>query len=374
MFFLISLVYSLSRDMKDALVNGALESSVFSRLKLFVLFVNITCVGIAQSLVSKHTLSKAFSIILLFYTCFFGLFALVYPFRSFIEPSISNIDGFADGKMDCLSFEFFYLFCLLGCKYTIPVFYIFSEMFGSIVLSFLFLAFANSILTKKQAVRFIPSFFIWSNVALMLSGCCMLGIASVKGRFFKYGADLVSSTVISILSLCTFFVFLLHSSSNKLYNSKLFIPEDAVMVAKKKQKLGFIEGLIYGCKSKVVMCIGGIVIAYSVLTNLVDLSFKETMKAVAVVSTGKTTTGELSTLTNNAINQLIVGSSVIVLIVSGIVDVFRRLGWIYISIAPVIIAGFLSTTYFLSIFFSVQRSTKSPADLGTFASIFQLKI
>ncbi|CAN0433155.1 unnamed protein product, partial [Hapterophycus canaliculatus] len=55
-------------------------------------------------------------------------------------------------------------------NWTFSVFYLMSELWGSVVVSVLFWGFANDIVSVSEAKRFYPLFGLGANVALVFSG------------------------------------------------------------------------------------------------------------------------------------------------------------------------------------------------------------
>ena len=164
LFFFILFNYTVLRDTKDTLIvtapNSGAEAIPF--LKVYgVLPGAILFMFIYAKL--SNTLSKP----ALFYTTvtpfilFFVLFALcIYPYREHLHPH-----AFCDRLQTLLPDGFMGLIALIR-NWTFSLFYILSELWGSVCLTLLFWGFANDITKVSESKRFYNLFGLGANLSL----------------------------------------------------------------------------------------------------------------------------------------------------------------------------------------------------------------
>jgi len=134
-----------------------------------------------------------------------------FDLQSLVEPSkFKSIDPFADKKMEFMGLEWIRAVYLVFMCYTTTIIYLFAELWGSCVLSFLFLSFTNSICTKKQTFRYTPLLLVFSNIALVLSGFSMQLISKFKSKSTKENSDQIDSFVFLALGVLSFLVYVTH--------------------------------------------------------------------------------------------------------------------------------------------------------------------
>ena len=152
MMFLILFNYTILRDTKDTLIVGAAGAEAISFLKFW---------GVTPSSILFVILYAKLSNILskenLFYAClipfiiFFGAFAFfIYPNKEWLHPSPEHVDAM---KQSIPALRF--IFALWG-SWSYSIFYIMSELWGSVVVSLLFWQFANEI-TRTREATFLSS-------------------------------------------------------------------------------------------------------------------------------------------------------------------------------------------------------------------------
>jgi ATP:ADP antiporter, AAA family len=101
-FFLISYIYSVSRDMKDAVVIDRLDPSSIPYLKiLIVLPINVIFVLILQKHIQNSSAYQGLSLSIFIFGSFFVFYGVVLmSFRDFIEPNpLLTRDWFVDNRM-----------------------------------------------------------------------------------------------------------------------------------------------------------------------------------------------------------------------------------------------------------------------------------
>ena len=118
---------------------------------------------------------KLFMYTIAFFSLFFALFPLVlYPFRETLHPT-----GIADQLQALLPQGFAGLVAIFR-NWTYALFYIMSELWGSVAISLLFWGFANDITKVGESKRFYALFGLGANLAMYPSGILIKKFAGLR--------------------------------------------------------------------------------------------------------------------------------------------------------------------------------------------------
>lgn len=279
LMFFINFNYTILRDTKDALIVTAPGSGaetipflkVWGVLPIAVLFMLIYA-----------KLSNVLSKTKLFYTtvaAFMGFFLLfnfvLYPARDFLHPT-----EFADKMQAALPAGLSGLVAIIR-NWTFSLFYIMSELWGSMAMSLLFWGFANDTTRVSESKRFYAMFGIGANLAMLPSGELIKyfnrvgsGVAPGVDGFgltLNYLTMLVMGAGIAAMGVYWWI--------NKyiLTDTRFYEAKD-VKKKKEKPKMPLKESFAYLLKSKYLLCIAILVIGYGVCIQLVEVTWKNQVK------------------------------------------------------------------------------------------------
>lgn len=278
MFFCINFNYTILRDTKDTLVVTASGPETILFLKTWgvapcaVLF--LLAYAKLSNILSKE---KLFYAAILPFLAFFTLFVVVlYPNRDALHPNAS-----ADYLQSFLPIG---LHGLVSCyrNWTYSVFYILSELWGSAVLSLMFWGFANEITKVTESKRFYTLFGLGANVAMLFSGPAIVYVSDIRKNL---PAD-VDAWQMSLNYLMTMVVIAGFSTvaiywwinRNVLTDPRFYDPTEEKKSKKEKPKMGVMESFVYLAKSKYILSIAILVIAYGICINLVEVTWKGQIK------------------------------------------------------------------------------------------------
>ena len=280
LFFFISFNYTVLRDTKDTLIVTAAGSGaeaipflkVWGVVPAAVLFM--LCYSKMSNILSKPAL---FYSTILPFLAFFGLFATVlYPMKDVLHPNES-----ADWLQSILPTG---LGGLIACyrNWTYSLFYILSELWGSVALSLLFWGFANDITKVTEAKRFYSLFGIGANVALMVSGPAIIYFSNIRKHLAPdvdaWGVSL--NYLMGLVCLAGVFIVAIYWWINKnvLTDPRFYDVESTKKAKKDKPKMSLGESLLFLAKSKYILCITILVIGYGISINLVEVTWKSQLK------------------------------------------------------------------------------------------------
>ncbi len=359
LFFFISFNYTILRDTKDALIvtapgSGA-EAIPFLKVWGVLPFAVLFMIAYAKlsNIMSK---TKLFYATIGTFIGFFALFALVlYPCRESLHPTV-----LADQLANILPKGFAGLIALFR-NWTYALFYIMSELWGSVAISLLFWGFANDITRVNESKRFYAMFGLGANLALLVSGPIIIYFSNIHTRL-PAGVDpwgvslnyLMSFVVLSgVISVAIY--HWIHK--NVLTDARFFDPTEVKKAKKEKPKMSLKDSFLFLARSKYIGCLAIIVIGYGVAINLVEVTWKGQIKLqFPTPNEYSAFMGYFSTITGavTVLMMLFVGGNTI-----------RRWGWTVAAlITPVVLlatgAGFFSFVIFrdnLSGFISMLGTT-----------------
>ncbi len=270
MFFFISFNYSIMRNIKDALLINAAQNKavIIPYIKLWgvtpaaILFIIIY--SKLSNLVSKTTL---FYLSIYFFVGFFSLFALfLYPYHHLLHPEQLTIAFLPPGFTEVLRL------------WTFSLFYIFSEIWGSVALSLLFWQFANQITKISEAKRFYSLFGIGANLALIAAGSAigtLSGLAKCQQLAKETSMAFKLNNLSLLFVLCCLAIMGIYWGINRYILTDARFYDPALLKQKnKKLKMGLLDSIKMLIKSKYLICIALLVICYGISINLVEVTWK----------------------------------------------------------------------------------------------------
>ncbi len=277
MFFFINFNYTILRDTKDTLVVTASGAETILFLKTWgvapcaVIFLLIYAK--LSNILSKENLFYA---AIIPFILFFGLFVTVlYPNRDLLHPH-----QLADQIQSVLPIG---LHGLVACfrNWTYSVFYILAELWGSAVLSLMFWGFANEITRVTESKRFYTLFGLGANVAMLFSGPFIVYVSDIRKHLtpdvdawqisLNYLMSMVMIAGVAIISIYWWM------NRYVLTDSRFYDPTEEKK-KKSKPKMGIMESFAYLAKSKYILSIAILVIAYGISINLVEVTWKGQLK------------------------------------------------------------------------------------------------
>ncbi|MCF8463134.1 MAG: NTP/NDP exchange transporter, partial [Rickettsiaceae bacterium] len=261
--FCVLFNYSMLRSIKDGLVVTGVGAEALSFLKLaFVLPSSILFFFIYAKASSRFSAQQLFYIITGFFAGYFLLFAfLLYPNTATIHPNPINVDYWAE------QFPVAKWFIKIGGKWIYASFYVMAELWGSVMLSFLFWWVANDITKTSEAKRFYPLFGMLGNFGLILTSLSLEYLVSKnpedEGTEFNIVLILL---VISCLSIMLIYNWI---NNNVITDSNLY-QKDEKVEKKKKAKLSVIESLKLILTSRYLGLIALLIFSYGISQILIE--------------------------------------------------------------------------------------------------------
>ncbi|EKU20877.1 carrier protein [Nannochloropsis gaditana CCMP526] len=279
MMFFIIYVYTVVRDTKDTLIVSTCGAEAITFLKVYgvlpasALFMILYAK--ASNVLGKKALFYATSVpFFLFYAAFC---TLIYPNRAHLMP---HIDAQAGGLGFLVS---------LVKNWDYSLFYIVSELFGSVGVSVLFWQLANEIIKVHEAKRFYPLFGQLANIAPIAAGQTVVLSAHMTDPASK-------DPFLKSIQLITVFIMISGAAIMSLYRgiTGLVEREDAAALAvggetsasttavaskrKKKPKMSLAESFKFLLTNKYLGCMAILVVSYGLAINFTEVMWKSQVK------------------------------------------------------------------------------------------------
>ena len=376
-YSLITFNYGVLKTIKDALVVTGNKSGAMAIpfIKVWaILPMALLSTLIFTRLSNKYSREKVFTIMMIGFLSFFFIFAFfLYPNQDILHPN-----EFADKLQNYLPEGFKGLIAVFR-NWTYTLFYVMSELWGTMIMTVLFWGFANEVTSVKEAGRFYAILALGANIATTIAG--------VVGGFFyssylhsllniQLDRDSFSITINLLLIITIGFVILFLYRRINTHIENLSEKDEATEKAnKEKQKMGIRKNFSYLAKSKYLIFLALIVLSFNIALTMIEVIWKDELRSLlgsnrsdygAYMANVMAYTGVLSTLFS--------------LFICG--HVVRKFGWTvsaYVTPVVLLISAILFFIFYLGkssqaiIYFSASLGT-SPlfitAFLGSFQNIF----
>lgn len=281
-FFLISFDYNILRIMKDTLVVTAKSSGaeVIPFIKVWVMFPGaILFTYLFTRLSNRLKQEIVFYVMIGVFLIYFFLFTFVlYPARDLLHPhaTADMLEGWLP-----LGFKGF---VAMFRNWIFTSFYVMSELWSNIIFSMLFWGFANQVTRLSEAKRFYGLFGIGTNLSGVAAGEASIWITSQEfNELLPFGVTaweqsmtlLVCLVIVSGIAALLIFRWL---NTHVLTDERFLEQPEKTEQAPVRGKLSMRESFAYLIRSRYMICLALIVIAYHLVINLVEVVWKHEMR------------------------------------------------------------------------------------------------
>ncbi len=276
MFFLISFNYNALRSCKDSLVVTAPHSGAeaIPFIKVWAILPGaLLLTYFFTRLTNRFGREKVFYIMMGLFLGFFILFTFaLFPAQDYVHPN-----GLADKLQAILPPGFKGLIAMFR-NWTFTLFYVMSELWGTAILSVLFWGFANEVTNVGEAKRYYGLLMIGANVAGILSGQASVWLSGLG--FIPYLPYGKCSWDQSMLFLNCLIVFsgVLTIAIFRWVNRHVIRPSEQQRPPPEKIQMSMRKNFAYLARSKYLICVALIVLAYNIAINLIEVVWKNQIK------------------------------------------------------------------------------------------------
>lgn len=270
MFFLISFVYHLLRNMKIALI-VTLKGSGANTIPFLKIGCVLPCAILATyifaKLATKYNRDTVFYCMVGGFLAYFSLFTMVLlpnqqileleSLSKFLADYIFVADGF-QGLISVIKY------------WNISLFYVIQELWSTVVISMLLWGFANEITEMNEAKRFYAVFAIGINSAGIVMGTFATWMASLSLpniSFYQENYQWVFYQLLIVMLLTAAVMAIFYYINHYVLKHD----KNAHIHVKKRPKISISESIMFVKKSKYLAYLIAIVLAYNIVWNLTDV-------------------------------------------------------------------------------------------------------
>ena len=340
MFFLISFNYNALRACKDSLVVTAPHSGAeaIPFIKVWAILPGaLLLTYLFTRLANRFNREKVFYIMMCLFIGFFMLFTFVlFPAQEYLHPN-----ALCDKLQHILPEGFKGLIAMFR-NWTLTLFYVMSELWGTAILSVLWWGFANEVTKVGEAKRYYGLLMIGANIAGIFSGQASVYLSgNTFLSFIPYGkcswdqSILFLNCLIISAGVATIAIY-------RWLNHHVIRPSEHHMPPPEKIQMSMRKNFAYLAKSKYLICIALIVLTYNISVNLIEVVWKNQIKQVYPnPSDYNVYMGEVMTLMG------------IIATVIGVLTAFaiRRFSWTFNAMIPAVIMLSTGVSFFLFVLF-----------------------
>ncbi len=362
-FMLIAFNYNLLRAAKDTMLITAPQSGAeaIPFVKVWVMLpMAFLMTFIFTRLSNKFSREKVFYFMLSIFLGFFFVFTFfLYPNRDLLHPNET-----ANTLQNILPAGFKGLIALFR-NWIFTAFYVMSELWSAIILTVLFWGFANEVTPVKQAKRFYTLFGLGANISGILSGQAAIYLSStIFLPSLPYGTNAWEQSVLylnSTILLSGLGIFLVFKWMHKKVIKDVLPLDAATDTATPNQpkiKMSLRKNFRYLAKSKYLICIAVIVVAYNLCLNLVEVVWKNQVKELYP------TPSDYNIYMGHVMSYTGLLATIFSLFIAGFL--LRRFSWTFNALAPPLIMLVTGVFFF---FFLLSRDSSLSLFAGLMGSV-----
>ena len=348
----ISLTYGVLTAMKDAFVVTAQGggAEVIPILKgWIVLPIAMAATILYSKLTNVFRRSVLFYSIILIFISFVLLYGFVlYPNLDSLSPHRS-----ADWLLSILGQENAHWVAIYR-NWMQSLFFVTAELWGAIVIFLLFWGFVNHISNFKEAKRYYNLIVAGGDIGQICTG---LVVCYYTRKFIGTQFLFALKYLVCYVFVFGLIIMALHWWINRyVLTDKRFYDPDQQVPLEEKTKLSLIESLRFIVKSKYLLCIAIMVVAYGLSMNLVEVTWK------ANLGLAYPATGAYQDFMGTISSSVGVCSLFCTTLLSGVI--VRLLGWRFCALVSPVVIG-IGSLLFLVLYLN-------QSSLGPVASLFGL--
>lgn len=354
MSFLIAFNYSILRNVKDTIVITAAGSGaeIIPFVKVWAMLpMAIIMTWVFTKLTARFRRELVFYIMVTGFVTYFLIFTFVlYPLLPSLQPLA--LCQFLTEHLPAGSKGFIAMLLNWPCT----LFYAMSELWSSIVFCVLFWGFANDITSLPQAGRFYgvlnvaSSFaaFAAGQTAIICSNNYLLSLLPIAGTPWEqtFTTLILVVTASSGIIVATYRWMYLRILPNPTQECTHAL-ENNQSTFKKKKKLSIRESVKHLAKSKYLICLAILVVAYNLGINLIEVAWKSKVRELYPASQ------DFNLYLNKMTSIMGVLSTLIALFIPLLIS---RLGWTFMALLTPVVMLVTAIGFFAFDFCSTEQT------------------
>ncbi len=336
-FFLIAFIYDILRTIKIAMVvsSQSTGAEIIPFIKIWgILPGTLLLTLLFTVLVRRMGIEKVFYVMVSIFLFFFIFFiTVIYPNREQLEWVRGG--DFLQAVLPAGAKGFVAM--VRYWHYTL--FYLFSELWGNIILNMLFWGFVNEVTVFSEAKRSYSVFALSANIAPVAAGhFCLCYQGSNWGESLEF---FIWSVVLAGIALLAFFYGL-----NRLIAKDQTLVLDGTHKIDQEEEKGFslLESFRYVRKSRHLTYLAIVVLGYYIVYNLADILWTD-----QVGQRFKEDTGALNIYLNQVSTIKGIVATLLAVFVSG--KVIQKFGWYPAALMTPILLAITCAAFFFCLLF-----------------------
>ena len=340
-YSLIVFNYSLLKTTKDALIVTAKHSgaATIPFIKVWaILPMALLSTLIFTRLANKYSKEKVFTIMITGFLTFFFTFAFfLYPNQDFFHPN-----ALANNLQEALPKGCLGLIAVFR-NWTFTLFYVMCELWGTMIMTVLFWGFANEVTSVKEAGRFYAILGVGANIATIIAG--QAGIFFC-GTFLHSHLNIATDrwsfslmTIISIIIITGILILFLYKRLNIQITPSSSKDNIASKKNSKNTKMGLRKNFAYLAKSKYLICIALIVLAFNVALTMIEVVWKDQVHQLYPYA------ADYSSYMGSVMTYIGILSTIFSIFICG--QVVRKFGWTTSAYVTPVILLISASLFFL---------------------------
>ena len=166
-------------------------------------------------------------------------------------------------------------------NWTYSLFYIMSELWGSVALSLLYWGFANDTNKVSESKRFYPLFGMLGNLSLPAAGAIIIAAGQFRNTAAQ-GVDtwqltlnwLMIAVVIGSIGIMALYWWM----HRYVFTDPRFVNTEPRKKKKKRPQMGMVESIKYLASSKYMCLLSLLIVGYGFSINLIEVTWKNQLK------------------------------------------------------------------------------------------------
>ncbi|CAD25761.1 similarity to ADP/ATP CARRIER PROTEIN [Encephalitozoon cuniculi GB-M1] len=350
LFALLSYIDAFLYVLGDmVMMNTQMPSSILFIKSVLVLPMTFFFIVIVQKGLRYLSQPRMLEVILIISSVFFLLFGFViWPYCKRLQPDFFwSRDIFSDGKMKTRHLDFFFPIFLVFSEWASTMLYLVAELWGSLIISFMFFSRAIHQCTEAQVKKFLPTISLISAVVFLSSGLLTKSLNSRRDALPYHEKERLFSQVFIVTSALT-----VMSAITSFFTDRALAKDDPRHKGKKEhkvRKIGFAGSLKMMQKSRFLRAMTESVVAASVCSNIFEAIYRGGIVLGAVQSS----TSKSSYMNRlNAMAQIITSIFLLVMFFKPATHLIERRGWFPVAITAPIVAIITLVLFFPMVFFN----------------------
>ncbi|MBI3212059.1 MAG: NTP/NDP exchange transporter [Simkania negevensis] len=348
-YALICFNYSILKVAKDALVitapGGGAEALPFIKMWA-ILPMALLITALFTRLFNRYSQEKLFYIMIGSFLIFFLLFVFfLYPFRDVLHPHL-----LADQLQEHLPRGFRGLISIFR-NWSFTLFYVMAELWSTAIMSVLFWGFANEITTVKDAKRFYGIISVGANLAAIFSGqiAILISARQFVNLPFLFKGDPWGQCLATV-TFVVVFVGLLTMAIFRWYHVAVLNKDPALKQLQSRNqdkrrsvKMGLRKSFAYLIKSKYLLCIAILVVAFNLSINMIEIIWKDQIRQLYPDPV------HFNAYMGKVLRSIGIVSTFVGLFITG--SVIRKLGWTFSALVTPIALLATGVIFFIFLLF-----------------------